>query len=127
MKSYQKILSTIAILSLSACVSAQQREAMEQEKSESYALAKKLYSKKYQDECLAIVKKGMHDPNSLQISGKAIIYSGAPDYIWDWKKLVSVSIPARGKNAFGALVKNDITCLYKVDLENKSMYLSDIL
>jgi hypothetical protein len=127
MKNKLTLLAIGALLTTTACMSQEAREAENRkyrEYEKVFTLAKKLFNKKHERDCVAGFKRVMHDPSSFQLAGdfKFDNYSSG---VWMGSyradMLVPFTAPVRAKNAYGGLILNDMTCLYKVDVENKQM------
>lgn len=127
MKNKLTFLAVGALLMTTACMSQaardeQNRQYREYEKR--FTLAKKLFNKQHERDCIAGFKRVMHDPSSFQLAGE-FTFDTHNSGVWMGSyrpdMLVPFTASVRAKNAYGGLILNEMTCVYKVDLEQKMM------
>jgi hypothetical protein len=111
----KRIIIVMIALSLSACVSAEERE---QRVQEGAAAAQHFRADVEGEACISSFKQGMNDPDSFQLAGPltydeplTVSVQGMGQY----KKTVDFDAPIRGKNAMGGVVLKRMVCVFGIN------------
>lgn len=113
-----RYLTIIFVFSLTACESAQERDARIQDQAKApYEL-----SKHDAEICGNDFKLTMNNPASFSLAGVGVKDTEANKYIWNPNnRHVAYIVPIRGSNAFGAIMMSQMRCVFRFDEKTKKL------
>jgi len=124
-------LSTIALaacIALTACKTPEQIAQKTEDMYRDMDIARKHFNDAHKQACIAVFNRNMNDPSSFQLAGDFYlddIYTQTwYGVTWDNgpARRVVYSARIRGKNAYGALVLNDLRCMLGVTEEGLTLF-----
>lgn len=124
-------LTTTALAACIALGACKTQEHVEQRLSDMYrdmGIARKHFGEPHEVACISAFKVNMNDPSSFQLAGDFYlddIYTQTwYGVTWDYgpARRVVYSARIRGKNAYGALVLNDLRCMLGVTEEGLTLF-----